>query len=343
MIKVLLADDSNLMRLLLASMLREQPDIEMLDTAADGKELFEKAQMLRPDVILTDLMMEPYDGSFAIDKITTSLQIPIIVVSSVDKLTNETALATMDKGVVAFINKPSVKINANLRDILPQLLDAIRQASGGKTKHIPTKGSAIHALHSFSSFLPYQIVVIGASTGGTSAIETILRKLPANFPLPIVIAQHIRHEFIYSYANRLNESLPFNVSVAHEKQYIENGKIYLLPANCNMKIEGSLQNPIFKITQEIYSSYNHPSVDALFESASSIFEEKLIGILLTGMGKDGANGLLAIKEKGGYTIAQDEKTCVVFGMPKAAYDLGAVKVLLPIHDISQYLVGLLDS
>ncbi|MCS7003739.1 MAG: chemotaxis-specific protein-glutamate methyltransferase CheB [Cytophagales bacterium] len=343
MIKVLIADDSPLIRLLLTNMLEEHSDIKVIDTASNGEELVYKALQLQPDVILTDLLMSPYDGLYAIERLVPLDRFPIIVLSSLNRLNDEIALSAVNYGIFGFINKPDSNIKGGLRVVLPEILQAIRSAIGEKIKYKHFSSKGINASHTFPKKIHYRLVVVGASTGGTSAIEAILTQLPVNFPIPIIIAQHIHPKFVSSFANRLSSILPFCVKVPSDGEEVNETTFYLLPTHCNTILTQSQGVLRFQTTHQQFSAYNNPSIDALFQSAAELFGNQIIGILLTGMGKDGAQGLLTIYQKGGFTIAQDEKSSVIFGMPKAAIEMNAVHNVLSIEEIPIFLVSLLDS
>lgn len=343
-LRILLVDDSSLMRLLVADILNSEPDLNVIDTASNGLEAVEKAKSLTPDVVVLDLVMKDYDGLYAIKRLMEEHPVPIIVLSSFNSVNPEAAVEALKAGAYDFVAKPqSALLNAKVRDVQHELVYKIKLAANANTQQLKSRIQHENNFqHTFDTkSLPYHVVVIGASTGGTGAIEDILKKIPANFPLPILIAQHIPPEFAYSFAKRLNELSPLQVKVAQEKESVQAGTIYIMPSHTNVIVK-SIENQVrIYFTNQIFSEYNNPSIDGLMQSVADVYNEKAIGILLTGMGRDGAAGMKKLAEKRAFTIAQDEKTSVVFGMPKAAIENGSVQKILPIQEIAPFVVACL--
>jgi two-component system chemotaxis response regulator CheB len=344
-IKILIADDSGLMRLILQDMLQTETHLGIVGTANNGLQALEKTLALKPDVILLDLIMQDYDGLYAVKHIIAQCPTPIILLTSLEHQ-HEIVFEALSEGAFDILTKPKGAFNSKIREIKQELLQKIETAFKNKQYLLQnkTKFKPNQSPHTFVDNLPYQVICIGASTGGTTAIEHILKKMPSNLPIPILIAQHIPKEFGYSFAQRLNQELPFEVKIAQPNEYIQKGKIYLMPSDTNTIVSKAkaADKYVFKPTEALYKEYNFPSVDSLFLSATEQFQHKTIGILLTGMGKDGALGMQAIYQKQGLTIAQDEKSCVVFGMPKAAIELNAVQHILPLEEISQFVITALS-
>jgi two-component system chemotaxis response regulator CheB len=343
-IRVLIVDDSGLMRLLITDMLSQSQEIEVVDTAENGKDAVEKTLALLPDVVVLDLIMKDYDGVYAVKEIMKQRPTPIILLSSLGNANPDAVFEVMKLGAYTFINKPDTSFSSKIREITQLLINKIKQAACASVKRVDYKETVNHYAHTFPKELPYHIIVIGASTGGTGAIEDILKQLPANLPLPIVIAQHMPKEFVYSFAERLNALLPLQVSVAQKNETLLNGRIYIAPTGThNLVITRDEQTKVVKFdyTDTVFPEFNYPSVNCLFLSAAAVYSDKVIAIILSGMGKDGAVGMQSIFQKGGYTIAQNEATSVVFGMPKEAIATGSVKTVLPIEQIAGFVVSCL--
>lgn len=343
-IKVLLADDSHLMRILFSMILSEQEDIEVLDSVENGKEAFEKTQELKPNVVLLDMIMNDYDGLYAVDNIMKHCPTPIILLSGLEK-ENEMVFEALNRGAYDFLAKPRGKFNSKVRSIQDELLQKIRQVHNIDISTLGEKKKSINQhMHTFEKTNVYQILVIGASTGGTSAIEAILQNLPTNFPIPVIIAQHISQNFVNSFTERLNNLSPIRVSVAKENTIIRPNQIYVLSVNKNMIIKKTFDSSqsYFQFTNKKYKAYNLPSVDSIMESVAQVYQQKSIGVILTGMGTDGTLGLGKIYKNGGFTIAQNRESSVVFGMPKSAIEEGVIKEVLDIKEIANFVVGLLD-
>ncbi len=344
-INVLLADDSGFMRLVLSDMLGSDGNIGVVGTAGNGQEAFRKTSDLKPDVVLLDLVMPEYDGLYAVKQIMQHCPTPIVVLSALGNTNPEAVFEALDAGAYDFLSKPVGVLGSKIREMEHQLVARIRSASSADLRTLhrkKTKGNT--NAHTFDSHLAYDAVVIGASTGGTGAIEEILQKLPDNFPLPVIIAQHMPADFVESFARRLNDMLPLPVKLATNGEMPQNGIVYILPGDQNTLLtrERSNSKVRFSRTEERYAEFNHPSVDALMLSAAGCYGPRAIGIMLTGMGKDGAAGMAAMHGKNAFTIAQNEQSSVVFGMPGAAIGRGAVKQVLPLKEIPGFVVGCLS-
>ncbi|MCS7027184.1 MAG: chemotaxis-specific protein-glutamate methyltransferase CheB [Bacteroidia bacterium] len=343
-IKLLLADDSGLMRLIVQDMLTQESALEVIATAENGLEALEKTQIFEPDVVLLDLVMKDYDGIFATKKIMQLCPTPIILLTSLEN-DHEMVFDALNAGAFDIVSKPKGAFHSKVREIKEELLQKIKIAFENKSnlKTISPDTLQNQNPHTFNTNLTYQIIVIGASTGGTTAIEHILKKMPQNLPIPIVIVQHIPAEFGKSFAKRLNQEMPFEVKIAQENEKLQAGIVYIVPSDCNMQIsQNGKKIYFFEKNNQLFKEYNFPSIDSMMLSIAKVFGNKAIGIILTGMGKDGAMGMQAIHRAGGLTIAQSENTCVVFGMPKAAIELQAVQYILPLDEISQFVTMALD-
>ena len=342
-VNVLLADDSGFMRLILSDMLGSDGGIEVVGTAGNGQEAYEKTRILKPDVVLLDLVMPEYDGLYAVKQIMANCPTPIVVLSALGNTNSEAVFEALDAGAYDFLSKPAGVLGSRIREIEEQLVAKIHHASAADLRALyrkKTKGN--NNAHTFDSQLSYDVVVVGASTGGTGAIEEILQRLPTNFPLPIVIAQHMPADFVESFARRLNDMLPVTVKVAKTGESPQNGIVYILPGEQNTTLLQEGGKVRFHRTRQRYPEFNNPSVDALMLSAANCFGGRAIGILLTGMGKDGAEGMAALHRHGAFTIAQNEQSSVVFGMPRAAIERGAARAVLPVKEIAGFVVSCLS-
>lgn len=344
LIRVIVVDDSSFMRLVVSDILQQDSQIIVVDTAKDGEDAYQKTVNLKPDVIILDLVMQDYDGLYAVKKIMQTVPTPIVILSSEGNVHPESVVDALNAGAVSFVNKPRGILQSKIREIDSLLIEKVKIAAQVTAEKLtPTTKKINTNPHTFEKNTAYHIVVIGASTGGTGAIEHILLNLPSNFPLPILIAQHIPDKFVRSFAERLDHLVPLNVKVAQEDELLTAGIVYIAPCYTNMEIK---QNPAsqkirISFTQEKFTHFNHPSIDCLMFSVAKIYQKYAIGILLTGMGRDGVSGLAAIKQAGGFTIAQDEKTSIIFGMPKAAIAENAVSQVLPLNEISPFVVNCL--
>lgn len=345
-IKVLVVDDSAFMRKAISDMINSQKDMEVIDVARNGLDAIEKAISLFPDVITLDVEMPKVNGCEALKEIKKKTSCEVIMLSS---LTNEGSCITMDclkEGAFDFIQKPSGSISLDIDILLNELSEKIRYANNNvkKTRNKVTNVKSL-ALKSeiqnneVKSYKPIKVdaIVIGASTGGPKVLFEILTSIPRNINIPIFVVQHMPKGFTKAFAERINKNSPLNVVEAKDGDRIENNTIYIAPGGYHMTLK--LREKIVLDTSPAVHGVR-PAVDRLFESAASIYKNALVGCICTGMGKDGAKGIKTIKLYGGYTIAQDEATSVVYGMPKAAYETGCIDNVLPYTKIADELIRL---
>ena len=342
MIKALVVEDSGLMRILISDILRSDKDIASVDTATNGHEALAKIRANKPDVIITDMIMPKFDGLYLVKNVMKNYPTPIIVLSSLDR-TNGQIFDALQLGAFEFLDKPKngqgFKNNGNY-----PLIDLVKAAAASNKGSLVTKSVKRNDLaHTFDNNLNYDIVVVGSSTGGPGALECFIEGLPANFPVPVVIAQHMPERFLESFAVRINAYTPLNVKIAKRGETLESGNIYIAPGTGNLVINRNpiSDTPLFGFTQRVFKEFNNPSVDSLFESASDVYKNRIIGVVLTGMGKDGTEGLKAIKSNKGYSVVQDEKSSVVFGMPKAAIDANVVDNVVGIKEMAGFVTSCL--
>lgn len=344
LIKVLVTDDSSFMRLLITDIVGAHEDIEVVGTAKDGKDAVEKVRDLKPDLLLLDMEMKDYDGLYAIRNIMKSDPLPILILSSTGNTNTARIFEALHCGAVDYINKPE-KNSAKIRDIDEALIRKVRLVANAKPKHVDlTDENQKYALpHIFDNNSRYSVIVMGASTGGPSAIEKVIKKLPVNLNVPVIICQHMPQSFIRAFVDRLNALTPLHVIVGEEEMTPLPGTVIIAPAKANMLVTRT-KNENIKITftMEKFADFNYPSINAMMLSAVKAYGERVIGVLLTGMGKDGVEGLKAIKKANGFTIAQDKESCVIYGMPKAAVEQGAVSESMHINEIGNFLVSCLS-
>lgn len=337
-IKTLLIDDSGFMRILLADLLRKDENIEVVATATNGLEGVEKVKTFKPDVVITDMVMPQYDGLYVVQQLMKEMPLPIILLSSLNR-TDPKIFDALKEGAFDFLDKPQ---GDEISLGYPPLTRMVKEASLTDYLKIRqrVKGRNIF-VHTFEARLNYDIIVIGASTGGPSALEFLVSNLPANLVVPVVIAQHMPERFIESFAVRLADTIGVKMSVAKDGEQLMNNHIYLAPGTANMRIHLSGSVPVVKYVVDQYKEFNHPSIDCLFESVASIYGSRAIGVVLTGMGKDGAMGLDKIRNAGGLTLTQDEISSVVYGMPKVAFESGAAQHQMPLTEIPNFIISAL--
>lgn len=342
MIKVLVVDDSALVRKLLTEELNKQKDIQVVGTAMNPYIARDKIVKLRPDVITLDLEMPRMDGLSFLSKLMKHFPLPVVVVSSLTPKNSQNAINALQLGAVEVICKPGSAYST--QNITQDIVKAIRTASVAKFQKniLPTQPSStkIDYTNNDSSLVhtTNKIIAIGSSTGGTRALEVILTKLPGNLPGTVVV-QHMPPVFTKSFAERLNSICQVTVKEAEDGDHIQPGTVLIAPGNYHMLVVKNGARYYTRIKQGPPVHHQRPSVDVLFNSVASSVGINAMGVILTGMGADGAKGLLNMKEKGSYTIGQDEATSVVYGMPREAYKIGAVTDQLPLDRIPEGIIN----
>lgn len=326
-----MVDDSILFREILSRGVASDPRIEVVDVAVDPYDAVEKIIRYKPDVMTCDVEMPKMNGIEFIRRLLPQYPLPVIVVSSVSGVVFD----AMDAGAVDFVAKPDVKSAKSVERFIHEMIHKIKIASVAKVL-IPVGEKAPQAVAKKLSKDANKVIAIGASTGGTEAISSILMQLPENSP-GIVVVQHIPPVFSRMFSERLNATTNLDVKEAVTGDYVERGRVLIAPGDQHMKLVRSGDKYKVHCFKGEKVNNHRPSVDVLFESVAKEARENAIGIILTGMGYDGAKGLLAMKRKGALTIGQDEKSCVVYGMPRVAYNIGAVEKQVPLDGIAQLL------
>lgn len=334
-IRTLLIEDSAFMRIVLSDLLRRDESIELLGTASNGLDGMRKARILKPDVIVTDLVMPEYDGLFVVSQVMNERPVPVILLSSIGRA-DQMVFSALRNGAFDFVDKPSeIEMKGGFKQLLEIVHHAFNARHGfDKNRGVRHAQQVISVLGSVS----HDIIVIGASTGGPSAIESIVNAMPSQIPVPVVIVQHMPERFIVTFAERLQGHTSLKVSVAEDGGMLKPNHIYLAPGVANVRVIKYDGNAYFTYVEENYKEFNKPSIDCLFESVAEQFGGRSIGAILTGMGKDGAKGLKKMREAGGVTLSQDENTCAVYGMPRAAFDNGGSASQVPLEEIANFIL-----
>ena len=341
-IKVFIVDDSVFFLKALEQGLLNDPRIEVVGTTTDVIDAADKIKRLRPDVVTLDVEMPKMNGIEFLKKIIPIHPVPVIVVSSLPIR----VLDALHAGAVDFVRKPEAKSSQDVQSFLSELLVKIKIASIARVHKESTKETSLPAPRALTLNAEGQtrqtVIAIGASTGGTEAILSMVKDLPSTTP-GIVVVQHMPAGFTKMYAERLNRVCQMKVCEAVHKDRVERGKIIIGAGDFHLRIAKDSLGYYVKSEPGPKISGHCPSVDALFESVSDIVRDKAVGILLTGMGADGANGLLKMKNKGAYTIGQDKDSCVVYGMPQVAFNIGAVTRQMPLAQIGGEIVHYLNN
>jgi len=342
-IRVLIVDDSAVVRKVFSEELSQERDIEIIGTAPDPYVAREKIVALKPDVITLDIEMPRMDGLTFLGKLMKHFPLPVIIVSSLTREGGELALEAMDLGAVDVISKPSEAYSVG--DMSVQLADKIRGAARVNISDLKTRGQKVAKQATLVpkrslSETTNKIIAIGSSTGGTEALKEVLIQLPPTSP-GILIVQHMPPNFTTSFAKRLDSLCRINVKEAEDGDAVLPGHALLAPGNYHMVMRRSGARYYVNVKTGPLVCHQRPAVDVLFNSVAAFGGANALGVILTGMGKDGAQGMLKMHDAGAKTIAQDEKSCVVFGMPKEAIAMGGVDKVVPLGDISQAILDML--
>lgn len=338
-VKVLIVDDSAVVRKVLTDGLKDKKDIIVVGTAPDPYVARDKIVKLEPDVITLDIEMPRMDGITFLKKLMRYYPIPVIIVSSLTEKGGKLALEAIRNGAVEVIAKPSGSYS--IGDMATQIADKIRAASRVRVKKrdVPVNDQEPPKLKALGE-TTRKIIAIGASTGGTEAIRYLMKQLPADSP-GIVITQHMPAKFTKSYAENLNNHSALRIKEAEDGDAITPGTALIAPGNFHLLMARSGARYYARIKNGPMVHHQRPAVDVLFKTVAMYAGENAVGVILTGMGADGADGLLEMKNAGARTIAQDEKSCVVFGMPKEAIKKGAAEFVLPLDKIAEKMLLLI--
>ena len=349
-IKVLVVDDSAVMRQTLTSILSSDPDIEVIATASDPYIAASKINSEIPDVITLDVEMPRMDGITFLKKIMSQHPIPVVIISSLTVNGAETSIKALELGAVEIISKSRLDDETLLAEAKIKICDTVKAAANVRvTRRSPAASLSVPpkvspdavikpVIHRSMSQTTEKVVAIGASTGGTEALRVFLEAMPLDAP-GIIIVQHMPELFTKSFANRLNQLCKITVKEAENGDSVLRGHALIAPGNKHMLLRRSGARYYVEVKEGPLVNRHRPSVDVLFRSTAQFAGKNSIGVILTGMGADGAQGLLEMKEAGAKTVAQDEKSCVVFGMPKEAIKLNAVDKILSLESIPGFVLG----
>jgi two-component system chemotaxis response regulator CheB len=362
-IRVVVVDDSALVRSMLTEIINRQPDMECIGAAADPLVAREMIRNLNPDVITLDVEMPRMDGIDFLSKLMRLRPMPVVMVSTLTERGAEVTLKALELGAIDFVAKPKIGVADGLKQLANEITDKVRIAAKARIHRSPTPANAPAAPATTSArpgagagggaaaspaasaaspaslgrLSTEKLVFIGASTGGTEATKEVLLALPADAPA-VVITQHMPPGFTKSYAARLDSLCRIRVKEATDGERVLPGHAYIAPGGMHLSVERSGANYIARVQDGDPVNRHKPSVEVLFKSAARVVGRNAIGIMLTGMGADGAKAMREMKDAGAYCVAQDEASCVVFGMPREAIAAGAVDQVLPLKDVGPHLM-----
>ena len=360
-IRVLIVDDSALMRQVLTELLSHDRGIEVIGTAADPFIAREKIKKLNPDVLTLDVEMPRMDGLTFLEKLMAGRPMPVLMVSSLTEVGCQTTLRALELGAVDFFTKPRIDMRHGMEEQAEELIAKVKAAAGAKVRGQVTRrltpSQPSGAPIAPPSAMGHEgegkgggamlkttdtIIAIGASTGGTEALRALLEVLPPNTP-PIVITQHMPEKFTKTFADRLNTLCQLTVKEAEDGDSVLTGQALIAPGSYHMTLVRSGARYSVRLNQDPPVNRHRPSVDVMFHSVAQYAGRNSLGVILTGMGGDGAAGMLEMKKTGAYNLAQDEASCVVFGMPKEAIKMGGVDKILPLDQIPAAILAHVKS
>ena len=344
-IKVLVIDDSALIRSVMREVINSQPDMEVVGTAPDPIAARDMIKALNPDVLTLDVEMPKMNGLEFLEKLMRLRPMPVIMVSTLTAKGSEVTLQALELGALDFVAKPKLGVQEGLAELGDELSEKIRAAArahlrrhglAAATKE-PAKPLAAKLLNTTE-----KLIFIGSSTGGTEALKEVLTRLPADTP-GVLVTQHMPEAFTKSFAARLDSLCAMTVKEAVHNERVLPGHVYIAPGHSHLLVKKSGAYYYTELSQAAPVNRHRPSVDVLFDSAARVAGPNALGVILTGMGKDGAAGMMEMRNAGAHTVAQDEASCVVFGMPRAAIELGAAEEIQPLTDIARRLVERLSK
>ncbi len=343
-IKVLVVDDSALVRKIITDILESDPQIEVVGTANNGKTAIFKTKVLDPDVITMDIEMPIMNGLDALKHIVQTNPKPVIMMSVLTQDGAEPTFKALEYGAVDFIPKPSSILSLSVDEIGNLLIGKVKSVYNTKIRLLRKDTAVAEAeqpsvkpmelKHAATS----RIVAIGTSTGGPSALLHVFKGLPEGFPAPVLVVQHMPEGFTKAFAERLDGNCALSVKEAEDGDEILSGHGYIAPGHSHIVVERKSNRDVIRVVKGEKVSGHRPSIDVLFDSVAEAYQKDSIGVIMTGMGRDGASGILHIKKSGGSTIAQNEETSVVYGMNRVAVEMGAIDAIVPLNDIPKKII-----
>jgi len=331
MIGVVIVDDSRTIRSLVTEIVSSEPGMRVLGAAPDPLSGEEMIRQHRPDVVLLDVEMPGSDGLVFLERLMRTMPLPVVMLSALTTRGSDATLRALELGAVDFITKPVTAHEDAVVLLAREIVAKVRVAAGARSRK-PRDGQAIAAAY-FPATTPRHLLAIGASTGGIAALTTVLAQLPLNAP-PTLVVQHMPVLFTRRLAERLDQTCEVRVKEGEDGERLRSGYVYIAPGGEHVRVHRAGDGLRLSLDRDLPVNFSRPSVDVLFASVAATVPKKSVGVLLTGMGKDGARGLLQMRQKGAYTITQDESSSLIYGMPGAAVALDASDEIVPLADVA---------
>lgn len=337
-VRVLVVDDSAYVRKVVTQMLSRSPFLEVVGAARDGEEALDKVEECQPDVVTCDLMMPVLDGVGFIREQMRRRPVPIVVVSIANEA-GELVLSALDAGAVDFVHKPTALATERLREITDELVAKVKAAAQAHVA-APLASAAQPVVPVGAAGGDVDIVVIGISTGGPQGLKVLVPRLPPDLPVPVIVVLHMPVGYTELYARRLDEVAPIRVVEASDGEAVLPGTVYIAPAGRHLTVRrDGLGGTVIRLDVRPLDTLYRPSVDVLFESAAEVYDGRVLGVIMTGMGSDGREGAAWIKAKGGTILTEAEETCVVYGMPRSVVEAGLSDVSVGLEEMAQAIVS----
>ncbi len=333
-LKVLVVDDSAYIRKVVKEMLSRSPALEVVGTARDSEEALELVERLQPDVVTCDLIMPGTDGVGFIQRQMSRRRVPIVIVSMAGE-SSERVLSGLDAGAIDFVQKPTALATEKMFDIADELIAKVVAAAGAPMRHAPQARAERSTFAAAGFQNRYSVLVIGVSTGGPQGLKSVIARLPADFPIPVAIVLHMPIGYTEAYAKRLDELSALTVTEAREGEELRPGQVVVAPAGRHLTFHRDGDGRVVtRLDVRPLDMAHRPSVDVLFQSAAEVYGDRVLSVVMTGMGADGRDGAAWIKARGGAVLTEAEETCVVYGMPRAIVEAGLSDEAVPLDRLS---------
>jgi two-component system, chemotaxis family, protein-glutamate methylesterase/glutaminase len=338
-VRVLVVDDSAYIRKVVREMLSRSPALEVVGTARDSDEALELVELLKPDVVTCDLIMPGTDGVGFIQRQMSRRRLPIVIVSMAGE-SSEKVLSGLDAGAIDFVQKPTALATEKVFDVADELIAKVTAAAGASMREWPHAQPKREALATSTFQNRYSVLVVGVSTGGPQGLKSVIARLPADFPIPVAVVLHMPIGYTEAYAKRLDELSELTVCEAHDGEEVRPGVVLVAAAGRHLKFHRETDGRVIaRLDVRPLDTPHRPSVDVLFQSAADVYGDRVLGVVMTGMGADGRDGAAWIKARGGDVLTEAEETCVVYGMPRAVVEAGLSDEEVPLDRLSSAIIA----